>query len=157
MGQQAGAEKEDQAKRQRGGLPGPFEARRPPPQNDRGGDDDVSRRGKHEGEWRREEPGNEQGEEGGAQNGVAPTASRAPAGEKHRSRRVQRGGQMGKIRSEPIPVVDLEDAAKGRKQEIERKLRAGRAHEPGKTDAAPQENDRNCDPPTVNGVANDSL
>src|SRR5262249_27680785 len=138
-------------------FPSPFGARRPPPQNDGGGDDDVSRRGKHEGERRREESGNEQGEEGGAPNGVAPGVSRAPAGEKDRGRRIQRGGQMRKIRSKPIPVVDLEDAAKGRKQEIEIKLRAGRGHEPGEPDAARQENDRDRELASVNGVGNDAL
>src|SRR5262245_10584595 len=64
---------------------------------------------------------------------------------------------MRKIRSKPIPVVDLKDAAKGRKQEIEIKLRAGRGHEPGKTDAARQENDADRKLACVNGVGNSAL
>jgi hypothetical protein len=103
-----------------------------------------TRTGRHEeneGERRREQPRDEQGQEAERQQNVTPPIRRAPAGQQHHRGQIQDRYQMDHVRGGQIPLRNLKQLGERRKCNVDKELRGNGGREPGQSDGARQKND----------------
>src|SRR6516165_6989925 len=131
---QPGCEEKCKAQGKRNDLPAPFTARWSPRHDENGTDQEIRRRGKNEGERRRQQPADQQGKKSKRHNKVARPIAGAAAGENENQCKIQYRGQMSESRYQRIPIQNSQRLGEGGKEQVEVQLRGCGGGQPGKSD-----------------------